>query len=46
MLVRLDKGCQPHCAKIVRIWSYSGLHFPPFELSIERYRVSLCIQPK
>ena len=44
MLVRLDKGCQPHCAKSVRNWSYTGPHFPPFRLNIERYRVSLRIQ--
>ena len=44
MLVRLDKGGQPHCVKSVRIWSYSGPHFPPFGLNIERYRVSLRIQ--
>ena len=44
MLVRLDKGGQPHCVKGVRIWSYSGRHFPPFGLNIERYRVSLRIQ--
>ena len=26
-----------HCVKSVRIWSYSGLYFPAFELNTERY---------
>ena len=29
-----------HCIKSVRIWSYSGQHFPTFGLNTERYRVS------
>ena len=33
-----------HCAKSVRIWSYSGPHCPAFRLNTERYRVSLRIQ--
>ena len=33
-----------HCEKIVRIWSYSGLHFPAFVLNTERCGVFLCIQ--
>ena len=35
-----------HCVKSVRIQSYSGPHFPAFELNTERYSVSLHIQPK
>ena len=26
-----------HCVKSVRIWSYSGPHFPEFGLNTERY---------
>ena len=33
-----------HSVKIVRIWRYSGMHFPTFGLNTERYRVSLRIQ--
>ena len=33
-----------HCVKSVRIWSYSGLHFPAFGLNMERDFVSLRIQ--
>ena len=33
-----------HCVKSVRIRSYSGLHFPAFEVSTERYGVSFRIQ--
>ena len=33
-----------HCVKSVRIWGYSGPHFPIFELNTERYSVSLRIQ--
>ena len=33
-----------HCVKCVRIWGYSGPHFPIFELNTERYSVSLRIQ--
>ena len=33
-----------HCVKSVRIWSYSGPHFPAFGLNTERYSVSLRIQ--
>ena len=29
-----------HCVKSVRIWSYSGPHFPAFGLNKERYVVS------
>ena len=32
------------CAKSVRVRSYSGPHFPPFRLNMERYGVSLHIQ--
>ena len=28
---------QLHCVKSVRIWSYSGPHFPVFGLNTERY---------
>ena len=33
-----------HCVKRVRIRSYSGPHFPAFELNMERYSVSVLIQ--
>ena len=33
-----------HCMKRVRIWSYSGPHFPPFGLNTERCGVSFRIQ--
>ena len=33
-----------HCVKSVRIWSYSGPHFPAFGLNMERFGVSLRIQ--
>ena len=33
-----------HCAKSVRIPSYSGPHLPAFGLNTERYSVSLLIQ--
>ena len=33
-----------HCIKSVRIWNYSGPHFPAFGLNTERYSVSLRIQ--
>ena len=33
-----------HCVGSVRIWSFSGPHFPTFELIMERYSVSLRIQ--
>ena len=33
-----------HCFKSVRIRSYSGLHFPTFEVNTERHEVSLHIQ--
>ena len=37
--------CQlPQCVKSVRIWSYSGPHFPAFGLNTEWYSLSLCIQ--
>ena len=32
------------CVQSVRIWSYSGPHFPAFELNMDRYSVSLRIQ--
>ena len=32
------------CMKCVRIWSYSGPHFPAFGLNTERYFISLRIQ--
>ena len=35
-----------HCVKIVCISSFSGPHFPAFELNTEIYSVSLRIQPK
>ena len=35
-----------HWVKNVRIWIFSGPYFPAFELSTERYGVSLCIQSK
>ena len=28
---------EAHCVKSVRIWSYSGQHFPAFGLITERY---------
>ena len=33
-----------HCAKSVRIRSYSSRHFPAFGVNTERYSVSLRIQ--
>ena len=33
-----------HCVKSVRIPSFSGMHFPAFGLTTERYEVSLGIQ--
>ena len=33
-----------HCVKSIRIWSYSGPHFPEFRLKMESYGVSLRIQ--
>ena len=35
-----------HCVKSVRIWSYSGQHFPAFGLNTKRYSMSLRIQSK
>ena len=35
-----------HCLKSVHILSYSGLHFPAFELNMERYGVSIKIKKK
>ena len=35
-----------HYVKSVRIWSYSGPHFPAFGLNTERYTASLRIQSK
>ena len=34
------------CVKSVRIWSFSGPHFPAFGLNTERYSVPLRIQSK
>ena len=31
----------PHCVKGVRIWSYSGPHFPAFGQSISPYSVRM-----
>ena len=45
----LSQNCffhNSHCVKSVRIRSYSGLHFPAFERTTERYGVSLLIQFK
>ena len=36
--------CPLHWVKSIRIRSYSGPHFPAFELNRERYSVSFCIQ--
>ena len=33
-----------HCVKSVRIQSYSGTHFPAFEMNMESYPVSLRMQ--
>ena len=33
-----------HCVKTIRVWSFSGPHFPIFGLNTERYPVSLGIQ--
>ena len=38
--------CNIHCAKSVRIRSYSDLYFPAFGLNTERYGVSLRIQSR
>ena len=35
-----------HCVKSVRIWNYSGPHFPAFGLNAERYGISLRIKSK
>ena len=35
-----------HCVKSVHILSYSDPHFPPFQLNMERYRVSIKIKKK
>ena len=29
-----------HCVKSVRIWGYSGLHFPTFGQNVERLHIS------
>ena len=34
-----------HCAKSVRIWSFSSAYFPAFVLNIERYRETPSISP-
>ena len=33
----LDKLCDRHCVRSVRIRSYSGIHFPLFELNDSEY---------
>ena len=33
-----------HCMKSVRVWSYSGPHFPEFGVNTERYSVSFRFQ--
>ena len=33
-----------HCVKSVRIWSFSGPHFPALRLNVERYEIAHCIQ--
>ena len=38
--------CICHCMKSVRIWSYSGPHFPALGLNTGRYSVYLSIQSK
>ena len=35
-----------HCVKSVRIWSFSGPHFPAFGLNTDIYFLNLCIQSK
>ena len=45
----MDQGYEikgVHCVKNVRIWSYSGPHFPAFGLNTKRQGVSLRIQFK
>ena len=42
----LYRSANRHCVKSVRIRSYTGLHFPAFELNTERYSVSLRSQSK
>ena len=45
MATKSSSNClHVHCVKSVRIWSYSGPHFPVFGLNTERYSVSLYIQ--
>ena len=34
-----------HCANSVRIWNYSGPHFPAFGLKTERYSVLSLFSP-
>ena len=43
-LVSRNSTYYQHYVKRVYIWIYSGLYFPAFELSIERYSVCLRIQ--
>ena len=45
MALRLNSH-KEHYVKSVRIWSYSGPHFPALGLNTERYSVSLRIQSK
>ena len=40
----IDIGSSIYCVKLVRISSCSGPYFPAFELNIDRYSVSICIQ--
>ena len=44
--LNLLKSNAMHCAKSLRIQSYSVLHFPAFGLNTERYFASLRIQSK
>ena len=44
LFVLVDRDTEKqYCIKSVRIWSYSGPHFPAFELNVERWGVSVRI---
>ena len=43
-LIKVPVITKKHCVKSVRIWSYSGPHFPAFEPNTERCGVPLRIQ--
>ena len=43
---RFKSAEEDHCVKIARTRSYSGPHFPVFELNTEKYGLSLHIQSK